>query len=63
MDAPKLQAASDLSTAQWIAAQLGGAVGAVTRAVPGGYPAYARICHPVADATGAFLTWTDVARR
>jgi hypothetical protein len=46
MDAPKLQAASDLSAAQWISAQLGGAVGAVTQAVPGGYPAYARICHP-----------------
>jgi len=62
MDAPKLQAASDISAAQWIAAQLGGAVGAVTQAVPGGYPAYARICHPAPDETGAFLTWTQVAQ-
>jgi hypothetical protein len=61
MDTPGLQAANDLSAAKWVAARLGGAFGAVTRTVPGNYPAYARICHPALDETGAFVTWTQVA--
>ena len=61
MDVPGLQAAGDLSEARWVAARLGGAIGTVTRTVPGGYPAYARVCHPVEDETGSLVTWTEVA--
>lgn len=61
MDVPGLQAAGDLSEARWVAARLGGAIGTVTQTVPGGYPAYARVCHPVEDETGSLVTWTEVA--
>ena len=62
MTARGLTPSHDLSAAAWIAPRLGGAFGAVTRAVPHGYPAYARICHPPADTAGALTTWSHVAR-
>jgi hypothetical protein len=57
-----VHAGDDPAAAAWIAPRLGGAFGAVTRAVPRGYPAYARICHPPTDSTGAPTTWSHVAR-
>ena len=60
-DGVRRQAAGDLSEARWVAARLGGAIGTVTQTVPGGYPAYARVCHPVEDETGSLVTWTEVA--
>jgi hypothetical protein len=41
---------------------LAGEFGAVTRTVPGGYTAYARICHPAADRDGRRATWSRVAQ-
>ncbi len=60
---PELSPANprDLSAAEWIRPRLTGAFGAVTRAVPDGYAAYARICHPAEDPQGRLVTWTDVA--
>jgi hypothetical protein len=55
-----LSAVQDVSVAEWITPRLGGEFGAVTRTVPGGFAAYARICHPVR--TGAeWRTWAEVA--
>ena len=56
-----LRVSDDVSPAAWIAPRLGGDFGAVTRTVPGGYEAYARICHPVADRDGRPVTWSEVA--
>ena len=42
----------DVSPAEWIAPRLTGGFGAVTRTVPCGYPAYARICHPAGARDG-----------
>jgi hypothetical protein len=59
----------DVAQADWIAAGLTCPPGPVTGSVPGGYPAYVRLCHPsesgertftwseVADAIGAALSW------
>jgi hypothetical protein len=55
-------ASEDPSAGAWIAARLGGQFGAVTRVVPRGYAAYARICHPASDESGASVTWSEVAR-
>jgi hypothetical protein len=57
-----VQGCDDLPAAAWIAPRLGGAFGAVTRAVPRGYPAYTRICHPATDSAQAQTTWAHVAR-
>jgi hypothetical protein len=51
----------DVSSAAWIAPQLGGGFGAVSRTVPRCYPAYARICHPASDPGGRPVSWTEVA--
>jgi hypothetical protein len=51
----------DVLPAMWIAPQLAGDFGAVGRTVPRSYPAYARICHPVADAEGRPISWSEVA--
>ena len=56
-----LRVSDDVSPAAWIAPRLGGDFGAVTRTVPGGYEAYARICHPVADRDGSPVNWSEVA--
>ncbi len=58
MGSNELRIGDDASAGAWIAARLGGDFGAVTLAVPGGYPAYARICHPGA---GRPASWAQVA--
>lgn len=57
----ELRVSEDVSAAAWIAPKPGGEFGAVTLAVPSGYPAYARICHPAKDRSGARVRWPDVA--
>ncbi len=57
----QLHVSDDVSAAAWIAPRLGGDFGAVTLAVPSGYAAYVRICHPATDPGGAFVSWADVA--
>ena len=52
----------DVSPAEWIAPRLTGGFGAVTRTVPCGYPAYARICHPAGARDGGLATWSEVAQ-
>jgi hypothetical protein len=52
----------DVSAGAWIAPRRGGAFGAVTLEVPGGYHAYARICHPATDREGNPASWREVAR-
>jgi hypothetical protein len=47
---------------EWIAPRLQGEFGAVTLAVPNGYAAYARICHPAIDRDGRSASWPEVAR-
>jgi hypothetical protein len=59
---PTLRVSNDVAAAAWIAPRLGGEPGAVTRTVPSGYPAYARICHPAADHDGRPVTWSHVAQ-
>ena len=56
-----LRVSDDVTPAAWIAPRLGGDFGAVTRTVPRGYDAYARICHAVADAGGRAVSWSEVA--
>jgi hypothetical protein len=59
----ELQVSDDVSPAGWIAPRLaGGGFGAVTRTVPSGYSAYARICHPAVDRGGRLVAWSEVAR-
>jgi hypothetical protein len=58
----ELRVSDDVSPAGWIASRLTGGFGAVTRAVPSGYPAYARICHPAVDRGGRLVAWSEVAR-
>ena len=50
-----------ISSADWIAPRLGGDFGAITRFAPSGYAAYARLCHPVEDAHGEQVSWSQVA--
>jgi hypothetical protein len=57
----ELRGVLDVSPAAWLGPRLGGEFGAVTRTVPLGYPAYARICHPAQDGAGRWVTWTEVA--
>ncbi len=46
----------------WIAPRLRGDFGAVTLAVPSGYAAYVRICHPATDTQNHAVSWSEVAR-
>ncbi|MFL6074860.1 MAG: hypothetical protein ACJ73S_15800 [Mycobacteriales bacterium] len=58
-----LEPVADVSAADWIAERLAGPVGTVSSVVPGGYPAYARVLHPVEfddDSGRAPLTWARV---
>jgi hypothetical protein len=57
-----LRVSDDLSAAAWIPRRLEGDFGAVTRTVPSGFAAYARICHPAADRDGTPVTWEHVAQ-
>ena len=47
--------------AAWLEARLSGKSGAVTRSVPDGYPAYARILHPPRDGDDEPVMWAAVA--
>ena len=51
----------DIARAAWLQARLSGEFAAVTRTVPDGYRAYARILHPPRDADGEPVTWAEVA--
>jgi hypothetical protein len=57
-----LRVTDDASPGEWIAPRLEGEFGAVTLAVPSGYEAYARICHPPSDREGRPVSWSEVAR-
>lgn len=46
----------------WIKPRLGGEFGAVTRYVPEGFEAYARVFHPAADSEYKPVRWADVAK-
>jgi len=61
MPGPGVSVVEDASLGAWIAPRLGGEFGAVTRVVPSGYQAYARICHPPSDTSGRSVSWSDVA--
>src|SRR5882757_7046484 len=56
-----LRVCEEVSAAAWIAPRLGGAFGAVTQAVPVGFEAYVRICHPAEDSEGGYTSWSAVA--
>ncbi|NHC47348.1 hypothetical protein G9H72_19040 [Motilibacter sp. K478] len=56
-----LQSVPDVGVAAWIAPRLGGPVGSVGFVVPRGYPAYARVLHPVQAGQGVGVTtWARV---
>ncbi|WP_412736579.1 hypothetical protein [Krasilnikovia sp. MM14-A1259] len=63
MDTPELKLVTDddLAAASWIKPRLMGEFGAVTREVPQGYAAYARVCHPADDESGSPTAWSQVA--
>lgn len=61
MLAKDLSVTENASPGEWIAPRLGGEFGAVTLAVPSGYEAYARICHPASDGDGRAVSWSEVA--
>lgn len=46
----------------WIKHRLGGKFGAVTRQVPMGFEAYARVFHPALDPAGKQVRWAEVAK-
>jgi hypothetical protein len=56
-----LRVTDDASPGEWIAPRLGGGFGAVTRTVPTGYAAYARICHPASHSNDDTASWPEVA--
>lgn len=51
----------DTAPAAWLEARLSGESGAVTRTVPDGYLAYARILHPPRDGENELVTWAEAA--
>jgi hypothetical protein len=58
-----LEVVDGAAAGAWIEPGLGGEFGAVSLQVPKEFDAYARIFHRVRDAEGAFVTWTEAARR
>jgi hypothetical protein len=56
-----LNVTQDASCGSWIKPRLRGDFGAVTLAVPSGYAAYARICHPASDPQGNLFWPADRA--
>jgi hypothetical protein len=61
MDYRPPRAAADAGPARWIASRLSDQFGAVTRTVPAGYAAYARIFHPADPGAERQLRWSEVA--
>jgi hypothetical protein len=59
----ELRVSEDVSAGAWIAPRLEGHFGAVTRSIPSGFGAYARICHPATGRAGCPATWSEVARQ
>ncbi|TRW44944.1 hypothetical protein [Georgenia yuyongxinii] len=58
----KVQIVDDLTPAAWLTDRLTGGWGRVTGVAPHGYPAYARVLHPVARDDGdGYVTWAQVA--
>jgi hypothetical protein len=55
------RAAVDPGAALWIASRLSGQFGAVTRTVPAGFAAYARIFHPADPGAAVHRRWSEVA--
>jgi hypothetical protein len=60
MSTDDLTLCDDVSVGAWIAPRLGGNFGAVTRTVPSGFAAYARILHPATDLDRP-VAWAEVA--
>jgi hypothetical protein len=56
----RLSFVKDPSVADWIAPRLGPFGGWVDSVVPRGFPAYARVLHPVRDYDGESATWSAV---
>lgn len=63
MVAGDLRVSDDVSAGAWIAPRLGGRFGAVTRTLPSGFAAYARVCHPATGGEGRLVTWPEVAEQ
>src|SRR5450759_4615111 len=59
----RLSFVKDPSVADWIAPRLGPFGGHVGSVVPRGFPAYARLLHPVRDHDGESATWSTVCAR
>lgn len=59
----RLSFVKDPSVADWIAPRLGPFGGWVGSVVPRGFPAYARVLHPVRDQYGKPATWTAVCAK
>ncbi len=57
--AMELRWTGDVSRGEWIAPRLG-ALGQVASVVPRGFPAYARVLHPVGDPAEGAATWAEV---
>lgn len=60
MRSSRLSFVNTLSVAEWIAPRLGPFEGRVGSVVPQGFPAYARVLHPVRDRDGEPATWNAV---
>jgi len=58
-----LSLVEDLSVADWIAPRLGAFGGPVSSVIPRGFPAYARVLHPVVDRDGRSVTWSVVCAK
>ena len=57
-----LKAVDGAAAGAWIEPRLGGEFGAVTRQVPNGFTAYARIFHSASDREGKPVRWEEVAK-
>src|SRR2546422_647610 len=72
MPTGQLKFADDVSAGAWIAPRVTGRGGTVSDTVPGGDPAYVRICPPATDRGGSWASssqpalassrWADAAR-
>ena len=60
MGGSRLVWTGDVSLGAWIAPRLGPLGESVASVVPRGYPAYARVLHPVKDRDGRPTTWAAV---